>query len=308
MLHELVVGTRGSDLALVQTKLASETIARAWPDIHLQRRIIRTSADEGAPIPKEVGPGGRKGLFTAEIERALLAGEIDLAVHSAKDLPSELAPGTEIAAVLPRVDAGDVLVTWEPSSLRELPPKALVATGSVRRKHQLQWQRPDLTLTDLRGNVPTRLRKLHENQWAGVVLAVAGLARLMGDLPNEMVAYDGRDYFLSRLPMEVFLPAAGQGIIALQIRAGDQAIRDVIKAGDDSQTHLCLRAEREFLRLLQADCNCPIGVFACMEDQKLKMRAQIFARAGLAPLEGLVEGLSAPEEAAAELFRRTHGR
>jgi hydroxymethylbilane synthase len=305
MLHELVVGTRGSDLALAQTKLASETIGRKRPDVGLVPRMIRTSGDE--TTPKDLGRAGRKGLFTAEIERALLAREIDVAVHSAKDLPSELALGTEIAAVLPRANAGDVLVTRYVCDLASLPEKATVATGSVRRKHQLQWQRPDVVVTDLRGNVPTRLRRLHENQWHGVVLAVAGIARLLDSSPNERFAFDGGDYFLSSLPEEIFVPAGGQGVIALQIREGDKRVRSVIETADDSETHVCLRAEREFLRLLQADCNCPIGVLARLGDGNLKMRAQIFSTDRLAPAEAAVEGTPDPEKLAAELFGKIHG-
>jgi hydroxymethylbilane synthase len=304
MSHEIVVGTRGSDLALTQTKLASSAIEKSRPDVHLVPRIIRASADEGAPVTKDLGPAGRKGLFTAEIESALLAGEIDLAVHSAKDLPSELASGTEIVAVLPRASAVDVLVTRSPCTLRTLSPRAIVATGSVRRKHQLLWQRPDIAVTDLRGNVPTRLRKLHESQWEAIILAFAGLARLMGAAPNEHISYGGRDYFLSDLSPAMFVPAAGQGIIALQIRSADSQIRSVVEAVNDSNAHACLRAEREFIRLLQADCNCPVGAFAQIENEKLTMRAQVFSSEALAPAEAAVEGLSEPEELAAELFRK----
>ena len=305
MLHELVVGTRGSDLALAQTKLASEAIGRLRPEVGLVPRIIRTSGDE--TTSQDLGRAGRKGLFTAEIERALLAREIDVAVHSAKDLPSELAAGTEIAAVLPRADAGDILVTRSECDLASLPEKATVATGSVRRKHQLRWQRPDVLVTELRGNVPTRLRKLHENQWHGVVLAAAGIARLLNGSPNERFSFDGRDYFLSRLSGEIFVPAGGQGVIALQVRDGDKHVRSVIEMADDPETHVCLRAEREFLRLLQADCNCPIGVFAHLGDGNLKMRAQIFSTDRSAPVEAFVEGPPNPETIAAELFGRIHG-
>jgi hydroxymethylbilane synthase len=308
MPHEIIVGTRGSDLALTQTNLACSAIEKSRPDVHLVPRIIRASADEGTAVKKDLGAAGRKGLFTAEIESALLAGEIDLAVHSAKDLPSELASGTEIVAVLPRATAADVLVTRSPCTLRTLSPQAIVATGSVRRKHQLLWQRPDITVTDLRGNVPTRLRKLHEYEWEAIILALAGLARLIGDVPNERISYDGRDYFLSHLSPAMFTPAAGQGIIALQIRTADSQIRSVVEAANDSNTHACLKAEREFIRLLQADCNCPVGAFAQIEDEKLKMRAQIFSSEGLAPTEAILEGFSEPEELAAELFRKIHER
>ncbi len=305
MLHELVVGTRGSDLALAQTKLASEAIGRQRPDVRLVPRIIRTSGDERTT--ENLGRAGRKGLFTAEIERALLAREIDVAVHSAKDLPSELARGTEIVAALPRADVRDVLVTRRACDIASLPERSTVATGSVRRKHQLQWQRPDVAVIDLRGNVPTRLRKLHENQWQGVVLALAGIERLLGHSPNERFLLDGRDYFLSSLSEQIFVPAGGQGVIALQVRQGDEPVRSVIEVADSFETHVCLRAEREFLRLLQADCNCPVGVSAQLRDGNLKMRAQIFSTDRVTPTEAFVEGAPEPEKLAAKLFGKIHG-
>jgi hydroxymethylbilane synthase len=307
MVHELVVGTRGSDLALAQTKLACDAINAARPDVRLVPRMIRTSADEGMPEEENLGPAGRKGLFTAEIERALVAREIDLAVHSAKDLASELLSGTEVRAALPRANPGDVLVTRSRGDIRSLPEKATIATGSIRRKHQLRWQRPDVSVVALRGNVPTRLRKLHENGWNGVILAAAGIARLLGREPNESFSFDGRDYSVDYLSLETFVPAAGQGTIAVQVRADDRHVRGVVELIDSPPAHLCLRAEREFLRLLQADCNCPIGVLARIEGEKLKMRAQIFSDDLPAPTEALVEGPFEPEKLAAELFGKIHG-
>jgi hydroxymethylbilane synthase len=243
-------------------------------------------------------------LFTAEIERALVAGEVDVAVHSAKDLPSEISPGTQIAAVLPRAPMDDVLVSKNAAGLAALPHGGTVATGSVRRKRQLSWKRADLTLLDLRGNVPTRLRKLAENQWDAIVLACAGLERLGFSPSHTEISFEGRQFFLEVLPYEIFLPAGGQGIIALQLRANDQSTKAFLAPLNDRGTLLCLQAEREFLRRLQGDCNFPVGVLATISNDKMKVRAQLFQGELPAPREAEVEGAAEDSETlAAELLR-----
>jgi len=244
-------------------------------------------------------------LFTAEIERALLAGEVDAAVHSAKDLPSETSLGTGIAAVLARAPLDDVLASKHPGGLAALPPGAIVATGSVRRRHQLLWKRADLDIIDLHGNVPTRLRKLAENEWDAIVLARAGLERLGMSPSRPEIDFDGWHFFVEILPVEIFLPAGGQGIIAVQVRADDQSTKAVVDLINDRGTLLCLQAEREFLHGLQGDCNCPVGVLANIEDGKMKMRAQVFLQGAVAPRQSDVEG--APddrERLATELLNR----
>src|SRR5713101_5172963 len=171
---QIVIGTRGSELAQAQARMVSDGLRARWADLTVETKIITTSGDENnRKIRDAVQSAGRKGLFTAEIEKALLARDIDLAVHSAKDLPSELTADTEIAAVLPRAALDDVLVAKQPGGLASLWEGATIATGSVRRKHQLSWKRPDVKIVDLRGNVPTRMRKLAENDWDAIVLAQA---------------------------------------------------------------------------------------------------------------------------------------
>jgi hydroxymethylbilane synthase len=231
-------------------------------------------------------------LFTAEIERALLARDIDLAVHSAKDLPSEMNPGAEIAAVLPRAPVDDVVVSKHPSGFASLPQGAVIATGSVRRKHQFIWKRADLKVVDLRGNVPTRLRKLANNDWEAIVLAYAGLERLGLPLTHDQVSFEDRRFFIEILPREIFLPAGGQAIIALQVRDNDESTKAIVHLVNDLKTLLCLRAEREFLRLLQGDCNCPVGVLATINNDTMKLRGQLFADGSAAPQEAEVEGSS----------------
>ena len=272
-----MLGTRGSDLARTQTAMVESALRSRWPEIALAVEIITTRGDENSGrVDGPVDPhAGRKGLFTGEIERALRARRIDVAVHSAKDLPSDASEGLEICAALPRAAVEDVLIAKR-GDFDSLPRGATIGTGSVRREHQLRWLRPDLEIVDLRGNVPTRLRKLIAHPWAAIVLARAGLERLGFDCSVGEIVSEGMTLHASILPREKFLPAGGQGIIALQVRADDADTRSAIAALNHSETLLCLRAEREFLRLLQGDCGTPIGVLAAIEDGTMTMHAQFF--------------------------------
>jgi hydroxymethylbilane synthase len=287
MTRKIILGTRGSELARAQARLVEKAIQTARPDAKIETRIIATRGDKARLLESQAG---RKGLFTAEIERALLAGDVDVAVHSAKDLPSDVNPDSEIAAVLPRAPMDDVLVSKNPGGFASLPQSATVATGSVRRKRQLLWKRADVKLVDLRGNVPTRLRKLAENNWDAIVLACAGLARLGLSPTHDEISFDGSQFFVEILPHEIFLPAGGQGIIALQVRDDDESIKAIVDLVNDHKTLLCLRAEREFLRLLQGDCDCPVGVLATIENNNMKLRAQLFTDQSAAPREAEAEG------------------
>ena len=282
----MILGTRGSDLALAQTRLVEEALGSR---VVIETKIIRTSGDERKP-PVDLH-AGRKGMFTREIERALIDHGIDIAVHSAKDLPSEMTAGLEIVAVLPRATAGDVLISKD-TVLRR------IGTSSVRRQYQIRAKWPDCELVDLRGNVPTRLRKLAEStELDGIVLARAGLDRL-----NIAVQFHTRE-----LSLDEFVPAGGQGIIAMQIRSDDTRTRDLTQRIDDARTHLCLRAEREFLRLLHGDCNSPVGVHATIDSELMKMRAQVFdggqSRAATIELAPTIS----PEEIAARLVEKLDG-
>jgi hydroxymethylbilane synthase len=287
MTGKIILGTRGSDLARAQARLVEQAIQAARPDAGIDTRIITTQGDKARLLERQAG---RKGLFTTEIERALLAGDVDVAVHSAKDLPSETNPDAEIAAVLPRAPMDDVLVSKDPGGFASLPQGAVIATGSVRRKRQLLWKRADLKVVDLRGNVPTRLRKLAKNDWDGIVLARAGLARLGLSSTHDEISFNGSQFFIETLPHQIFLPGGGQGIIALQIRANDRGMKAIVDLVNDRKTLLCLRAEREFLRLLQGDCNCPVGVLATIDNDKMNLRAQLFVDQSTAPREAEVEG------------------
>jgi hydroxymethylbilane synthase len=302
MVGKFILGTRGSELARTQARLVAEAIQRVHAGVAIETKIIVTSGDDA----KLADPhAGRKGLFTAEIERALLAGEVNVAIHSAKDLPSKTNPGAQIAAVLHRASVDDVLVSKHARGLTSFPRGGTVATGSVRRIRQLQWKCPDLRLVDLRGNVPTRLRKLATNQWEAIVLARAGLERLGFSPTSNELNFDGSQFFLEILPRETFLPAGGQGIIALQIRADDQSTKAMLDPINDRETLLCLKAEREFLHQLHADCNFPVGVLANIHNGKMKIRAQVFLAESLVPREAEVEGGCEEGTALAkELLRR----
>ncbi|MDB6146604.1 MAG: porphobilinogen deaminase [Spartobacteria bacterium] len=310
MADHIVIGTRGSELARIQAQMVVDELRARWTDLSIETRIIKTCGDEPMPgAPSGNLRGGWKGLFTAEIERALCEGEIDLAVHSAKDLPSDSDPGVEIAAALRRGSVHDVLVAPVPRDLHSLPQSGIVATGSVRRKHQLRWKRPDLEVVDLRGNVPTRLRKLASAGWHAAILAQAGLERLGLPLGADCLRYEGNDFCLHPLSTEIFLPAGGQGIIAIQIRSDDDRARMLLEPINHFETRLCLRAEREFLRLLQADCNQPVGVLAAIEGAHLKMIGQIFALGATVPRAATVAGPNEDAESlAAELLKRINAQ
>jgi hydroxymethylbilane synthase len=302
MIGKITLGTRGSELARAQTLLVEKAIQNAHPNVTIETKIILTRGDKG----KVVDPNaGRKGLFTAEIERALFAGEVNVAVHSAKDLPSQATRGAQIAAVLARAPTDDVLISKHSGGLASVPYGATVATGSVRRQRQLHWRRADLKIVDLRGNVPSRLRKLAQNNWEGIVLARAGVERLSFSQTQTKIRFEGTRFFLEILPREIFVPAGGQGIIALQIRAEDQTTKALVESVNDPEALLCLCAEREFLSRLHGDCNFPVGVNATISNGKMKLRAQVFEGESLSPRQAELDGESNKfDQLAAELLRK----
>lgn len=314
-MERIILGSRGSDLALAQAGLVEEALRRVWPELEIKTRIIRTSGDEGVKTGVIADrKAGRKGMFTREIERELRVGRIDVAVHSAKDLPSEPETDLKISATLPRARTDDMLIAKNNFGLISLPNGATIATGSVRRRRQLSWRRPDLEIVDLRGNVPTRLRKLSENEsWSGIVLARAGLERLglVGpelQFPEQTGPAERPHYHLEVLPSWDFVPAGGQGIIALQVRGNDKHANGFLAAINDEKTHLCLRAEREFLRLLDGDCDSPVGVRAEIEADRMTLRAHVFEGTTTAPRNGMATGPSdQPEVLAEELMKQLYG-
>ncbi|HWY41151.1 MAG TPA: hydroxymethylbilane synthase [Chthoniobacterales bacterium] len=304
---KIAVGTRGSQLAVIQTEQVLQALEARWADLKCEMKIIKTRGDDKKTAIEDIR-AGRKGLFTGAIERELIEKKIDLAVHSAKDLPSSLAPGTEIAGVLPRATVDDVLVATSQCDLDSLPGDGIVATGSVRRQYQLRWKRPDLEIVDLHGNVPTRLRKLGTGQWHGIVLASAGLQRLGLNPVEHGINFEGTKFSTATLPQEIFVPAGGQGVIAMQIRSDNEQLREMLEGISDFDTRLSLRAEREFLRLLHADCNQPVGVLAAVHDGTMKINGQIFELGATVPRQGFVEGPSEDaEKLAGQLLKQING-
>lgn len=299
-LQQIVLGSRGSELARTQTAMVIGALSKAWPDLEIATEIISTRGD--VRTTERLDPrAGRKGLFTSEIESALAAGRIDVAIHSAKDLPSEMTRGLELAAVLARAPVQDVLV----SKASKLGP---IATGSVRRQHQFRWKFPGAEMVDLRGNVPTRLRKLVENDWCGVVLARAGLERLGYEVGQGSFDFEGSALWAETLSLDDFLSAGGQGIIALQIRSEDESARRVAATINHPETFSCLEAEREFLRLLQGDCGSPVGVLATISDAMMTIRAQVFEPPRVEPRTAQVEGgASVPKKWARKLWKAIDG-
>lgn len=254
------VGTRGSSLALRQADFMIRLLQDRFPAIAFSLEVVRTEGDRVQDRP--ISQIGDKGIFVRAIERALTAGSVDLAVHSLKDVPSDVeAPGLCLAAFSPREDPRDVLVSRSGQTVESLPPGARVGTSSVRRKVQLLNLRPDLVAADIRGNVDTRLRKLEAGDYDAILLAAAGLHRL--GLAHRITQY---------LSVERFVPDAGQGILAVQAQVDAQAAR-LAQAIDDRASHLAALAERSVVQGLGAGCHSPIGAYAMVDAERIRIRA-----------------------------------
>jgi hydroxymethylbilane synthase len=257
----IIVGTRASALALVQTEQIVAALQALHPGRDFTIRHITTHGDR--VLDRSLTAIGGKGVFVKEIEDALLAGTIDLAVHSLKDLPTEQPAGLLVAAVPERADPRDVLATRDGARLAELSQGARLGTSSLRRSVQLRALRPDLQIADIRGNVDTRLRKLDEGQYDGIVLAAAGLSRLgLGQRAVEL------------FDPQVFVPAPAQGALALELRADDAELCSLLAPLDHAPTHAAVTAERAFLCGLGGGCDMPIGAYARqLQDGRLALRA-----------------------------------
>lgn len=272
-----VVGTRGSRLALRQTELIIEALRARSPGVKLLVSEIRTEGDRRPDEP--LSRIGGQGVFVKELEAALLRGEIDLAVHSLKDVPADLAPGCALAAFPPRADPRDALVTRDRSTLKQLPQGARVGTGSERRAVQLRALRADLVPVEIRGNVDTRVRKVEQGDVDAAVLAVAGLERL-GLLERAAEVF----------APEAMLPAVGQGALAVEARADDTEALELLAAIDDRSTRLACTAERAFLRRLGGGCRLPFGALASVEGDTLRIRGFISDAGGAHVFRGETSG------------------
>lgn len=312
MAKSLVLGTRGSDLALTQTRMLGEYLRQAGWEQPVATSIIHTTGDRRQDL-RLAAPGLDKAVFTKELEEALRAGEIDAAVHSLKDVPTLLDDEFELVAVLPRAPVEDVLVTKRPEfaaqGLDSLPAGATVATSSLRRAYQLRHLRPDLRTVDIRGNVPTRLRKVAElPEIDATILARAGLERLGFGLQAPELALEGAaNVGVHVLSPTVLLPAAGQGAIAIEIRRGDEATASILRRVNDESTWRRIRMERAFLEAIGAGCQTPVGLYTELEagGEVLSAQAIVFELAGGTPRRGTVRGSAREsEELARELKNR----
>jgi hydroxymethylbilane synthase len=294
----LRIGTRGSPLALAQARQVREALAAAhgFSADRIELKIIRTTGD--AIQDRPLAQAGGKGLFTKEIEEALTAGAVDLAVHSAKDMPTLSAPGLAIAAALAREDPRDVFVSRKAKTLRDLPAGAIIGTASLRRQALAKRMRPELAVVSFRGNVETRLRKLDDGAVDATLLALAGLKRL-----------GLTDAATSVLPVDEFLPAVGQGIIAIEARANDDRTSALVRALNHVSTATALAAERAFLAVLDGSCRTPIAGHATVANGRVRFRGLIAKPDGSAVFETAREGAAGDatrlaEDAARELKQR----
>lgn len=288
-MRTLRLGTRGSALARWQAEWVAARLAAYGAAVSLVP--ITTQGDRQQAGPVEAIGG--QGVFTKELQRALLDEQIDLAVHSLKDLPTDPVPGLELAAVPERAPCGDVLISRRAPSFADLPRGALIGTGSSRRRSQLWHARPDLRMADVRGNVDTRLRKLDEGEYDALVLAEAGLLRL--GLAEQITQI---------LPKELILPAVGQGALGIEIRAADHELRQTLAPLDHAETRQAVIAERAMLAALRGGCLAPVGAWGRLESGRLRLSGVVLSVDGRRRIAAEASGEAA---SAAELGRRIAG-
>lgn len=271
------IGTRGSKLALAQTNSVVESMKKVAPEIAAEICVIKTSGD----IMQDVSllQIGGQGVFVKEIEEALLSGSIDLAVHSMKDVPGEIPEGLIFAAILQREDARDVLVSRGNVKMEFMPKGARIGTGSLRRGAQIKAMLPDVTIVPLRGNIDTRLKKIETENLTGVILAAAGMKRL--GYVAKIAQY---------LPVELMLPAVGQGALGLQIRRADTELANLLARLNHLQTAAEVTAERSYLRALGGGCRLPIAAFGKIEGKALSLEGLVAAPDGASVCRDKVQG------------------
>ncbi len=275
--RRLIIGTRGSRLALWQAHFVKKRLEEEYGDLSVSIKTIKTTGDQLKKKP--VGEIGGKAIFLKEIEDQLLAGKIQVGVHSMKDVPSILPKGLTITAILKRDDPRDVFVSKKYTSLLQLPKRAKVGTGSLRRRSQLKNFRPDLEIVPTRGNVETRLRKVSPKGLDAIVLAAAGLTRL--GLTHKISEY---------LPTTQMLPAVGQGAIGLEIREDDDRTRRLVDFLNDIESSLRIQAERSFLKTIGGDCNAPIAAYSEIDGQTIKITAMVATPDGRDLIRDRLEG------------------
>ncbi|HEX78303.1 MAG TPA: hydroxymethylbilane synthase [Dehalococcoidia bacterium] len=290
-MRRIVVGSRGSRLALIQAEWVLAKLKEAHPSLPLSLTKITTTGDRDSRLFPKGGTGER--IFVKELEEALLDGRIDVAVHSLKDLPTQIPQGLSLAAVPARLDPRDVLVS-RGGKLSELAPGARIGTGSPRRAVQLLAHRPDLEVAGVRGNVDTRLRKLYSDELDGVILAAAALTRLGWE-----------DRITEYLPLEHFLPAVGQGALGIEIRGDDAETAALLSPLNHQPTWSSMVAERTFLREVGGGCRAPIAALGTVIEDRLRLEGMVASPSQRVVLRASEEGNPlAPDEVGARLARR----
>ncbi len=280
MKNKIVIGTRGSKLALWQAEWIKSELQKLNPNIEIELNKIKTTGDKILDVP--LAKVGGKGLFVKEIEEALLRGEADIAVHSMKDVPTDFPEGLHLAVITKREDPRDAFIS-RISNFRDLPQGATIGTSSLRRSCQLLSIRPDLKIEQLRGNFDTRLRKLDEGQFDAIILAAAGVKRLgWAERITEVI------------PPEISLPAIGQGAVGIECRIKDEFINNLIAPLNHPETSICVRAERAFLKKLEGGCQVPIAAYAKIvqksEEKLLIMDGLVGSISGDKIIKGHIEG------------------
>lgn len=287
MQQSIKIGTRGSPLALVQAEDVKARILEANPSLDTEAvEIVKIKTSGDRILDQHLMNAGGKGLFTKEIEEALLDGDIDCAVHSSKDMPTSLPEGLELNVFLSREDPRDVFISDRFTQFSDLPPGAVLGTASLRRRAFALKQRPDLKVVTFRGNVQTRLRKLSEGEADGTFLALAGLNRL-----------DMADSATEKLPLDEFLPAPAQGAVTVETRVGDTRMADVLNPLHCEKTAIAVAAERAFLAALDGSCRTPIAAYADIEGDKLLLKACLLSLDGQTTFERTAECVPTVEQA-----------
>ncbi|MFH2031716.1 MAG: hydroxymethylbilane synthase [Bacteroidota bacterium] len=289
-LNKIVIGSRSSDLALWQAKFVKRELEKNNTGLKIEIKLINTKGDKILDVA--LSKIGDKGLFTKELEVALLNKEIDIAVHSLKDLQTDIPKGLVLAAVTKRHDVEDVLIARKKGmTIEKLPEGATVATGSLRRRSQLKHLRPDIKIVELRGNVPTRIKKFLESNWDGIILARAGVERLKL-----------KKYVSSIIPLNEMLPAVGQGALGIEIHKDNKFAAEVVKSIHDANTYAAVIAERTLLKVLEGGCQVPIGAYAEVTNSGLYLDGFVGSLDGFISFRKRVRGKkSEPEKLGRQL-------
>lgn len=272
----IIVGTRKSQLAVTQTGQVVDALKLLCPGQAFEVKTISTAGDR---VPDRSKLPEHQGIFVKELEEALLRNEIDLAVHSLKDMPCDITAGLELGAVCERVNPQDALLSRDHIKFNDLKPGARIGTSSIRRRAQVLLARPDLTVTDLRGNVDTRIRKLRDGEADAIIIAAAGIKRIGQE--NLITEY---------IPFDIMLPAPCQGALAIEIRKGDQKLKDVVSRIDHAPTRASITAERAFLRGLGGGCSLPVGALANVVGGLLTLNVQVVSPDGVKSVRRTVSG------------------